>query len=323
MNDPDKFPINPQDEIDWLLKYQREHQLSWSALANVSGIPQGTLSTLLKGKYEGNIAAQAKRIFQFRQKVESQSVRSYAALAPAPWIETPSARRILFLLENAHMGRIIVVATGPGTSKTMTARHYASSVQPTYLATMRQTTRTPAAMIDQVMRALRLPSNSGWTRQRAGQIIEFLRDKGALLIIDEANHLEWSSLEELRGWHDEAGVGIALLGNEELMVRIRGGAGSHQYARLNSRIANYHTQDLPSDGDAAAFLDHYDIDDGASRELLRKVAIHPGGGGLREVKQILEAANMLAVADETIVEFRHIEEAMQRRATTQMRRRAA
>jgi hypothetical protein len=322
MNNPEDIAVDPAEMIEWIKAYRERRSLSWSALAKETGIPSGTLSTMCVGAYLGNLDNQAKRLYKFRQKVESQEVMQRNALAPTAFIETPSARRILTLLEIAHMGRITVAAMGPGNSKTKAAEHYSSSVSSAWHVTMRQSHKTVSAMIAQVMAAMKLSSRSGWKSQRSNQVADFVEGQNGLIIVDEANHLSWESLEELRGWHDVTGVGLALLGNEELMMRIQGGANRHAYARLNSRIAHYHVQDKPTEADVSAYLNAFDIDDPASRRELTRAALAPTSGGLREVKQILEFANMLAIGDEKPLEHEHISQAMQSRATSQMRRAA-
>jgi len=322
MNNPDNVPIDVDGEVRWILAYKQENGLSWGALENESGIPRGTISQLGNGKYAGDMQAQARRIFKFRQKIESQEQRSRSALALPTFIQTPSARRLLFLLEVAHMGRITVAATGPGIGKTMAAREYQSSIANCWLVTMRQSTASLSGMLAALMVTMGIQSKSGWVRQRSSQVIAHVRDRKGLLIVDEANHLALESMEELRAIHDETGLGIALFGNEELLMRIRSGSNRHAYARLNSRIANSHIQDVPRQADVDMFLDEFEIDDRKARELLSAVALSPHHGGLREVKQILESANMLAIADDTAIALRHIEEAQGSRLTQHMRRAA-
>lgn len=322
MNNPDNVPISVEDETHWLNAYRTRHNLSWSALERETGIPKGTLTTVLTGKYAGDMRAQAERIFKFRQKVESQEERSRSALAKPKFIATPTAANLQRLLETAHMGRIIVAATGPGTGKTLTAEEYQASISSCWLVTMRESTSSLSGMLAAVMKAMGLNSMSGWNRQRSDQIIEFVRNRKGLLIVDEANHLGLPELEELRAWHDVTGLGIALFGNEELLMRIRSGANRQAYARLNSRIANALIQDVPLQGDVDAFLDAFSIDDGKVRKLLSEVALSPHNGGLREVKQILESAHMIAIADDTAIERSHVEDAMGSRITQHVRRAA-
>lgn len=320
MTNPDDMPIDLDDMIAWIVEYKERHGLSWEALGKASGIPGGTLGPVCNGNYGGDHAEQARRIFRFKQQVESQEARQLAALERPRHIDTPTARRIQFLLEIAQMGRITVGALGPGTGKTITAETYTHSMSNNvWLVTMRQSTRTVSAMIGQVLTAMNM-AKSGWATQRSTQVIEHVRGRQGLIIVDEANHLEWAAFEELRGWHDETGVGICLLGNEELILRIRGGANRHAYARLNSRIANYHVQDLPIEGDVTAYLDAMDIIEPDLRRPLIEKGLSPGHGGLREVQQILESAKMLSIADGTHLTTEHVRDAMSSRATTILRR---
>lgn len=322
MNNPDDMPIDVEEMIDWLRSHKEATGISWPSLHKASGIGTSTLSAICNSTYNGDLDAQARKIFRYRQKVESQKVRSRAALAPIPFVETPTAKRVQFLLEIAHMGRITVGAMGPGTGKSRTAEHYAASMQPTWMSTMLPSTKRVASMVGHVMQSMGLVARHSWTHARSTQVVDHVRGRGGLIIIDEANHLDVESLEELRSWHDVTGVGVCLLGNEELMMRIRGGANRHAYARLASRIANYLIQDMPVAADVETYLDALDIIEPDMRRPLVQVGTSPGHGGLREVRQILESANMLAIGSDETLGVEHIRAAMGNRATTIVRRAA-
>lgn len=325
MNTPDSVAIDVEAELEWLKDYKAKKGLSWTQLGQLSNISPGSLSALYTPNYPGKKDNQAKRIFQFRQKVESQEHRKQFVLERPRWIETPTARRVQFLLEVAHMGRITVGAMAPGTGKSMTARHYKDSIgDSVFLVTMLDSTSSTAGMVRQVMQAMGLAVRASWTQQMSALVIDNLMHRKCLLIVDEANFLSLKALEELRGWHDATGVGICLLGNEELLHRIRGRDTNdrHAYARLNSRIANSHVADSPRRDDVEAYLDYYDLIEPDMREPLIERGLAPGHGGLREVQQILEAANMLAIGDDEVLSAKHITDAIRSRATVQMRRAA-
>ncbi len=323
MHDPANIPLSFEDMREWLLNYRRDHGLSWPALGREMNVPHGSISPINAPTWAGNKQRMAEVIFAFKQKVASQEARAKVALSRPDFIETKTAQAIQFLMEWAQGGRITVGALGPGCGKTMTAEHYKASIGGTvWYASMRQSTRTVTAMIAQIMPALGINNHSHWASQRSTQIENFVRGKKGLLIVDEANNLEWSALEELRAWHDNAGLGICLLGNEELVERIRGGARGHAYARLNSRIALCHVQDLPLDEDAEAYLDAMGVDDPALRNPLKEAALSPGHGGLRELYQILETANMLAIMAERPLELVHVRQAIGSRTTKVLRRAA-
>ena len=320
MNNPDDYCPTFDEMTTWLLSYKNSTGQSWTDLGKVSAIPYGTLSNYTLAGFKGDRDVAAKRLYQFKQKIDSQAARQNVVLSGPGFVLTPTARRIQFLLEIAQQGRMTCVATGPGTSKSTVARHYKQSLGGTvYLATLRKSKGHVSGLIRALVHAMALPSKATWTQQMSDHIAEHVRHQKALIIVDEANHATLESLEELRGLHDETGVGVALLGNEELMQRISGHRDRHAYARLKSRIRRYLIQDMPVAEDVAAFLDAWDIVEPDMRKPLINLGLSAGSGGLREVTMVLEDANLLAIGDERPLDAAHIKEAMTGRATVMMR----
>ncbi|AJP73148.1 AAA family ATPase [Sphingomonas hengshuiensis] len=324
MNNPEDVPIDATEMIEWIKEYRQVKNMSWAGLARVSGIPAGTLNPVGLGVYKGNIDNIARKIYMFRQKVESQQARVRTLLNKPTFLETKTARRILSILEQAQDGGLVLIATGPGTGKTMTAEHYRKGMSNVWLATMDETTRTPTAMIAEVLRAMRISPVNGRTDARSVQIKEHMQDRQGLLLVDEANHLDLPAIEVLRNWHDISGGGIALLGNEELYRRIYGhGTTGHQYARLRSRIAMDHHQDMPRPEDVSVYLDNAGIESDDVRQLLSRRALARDSGGLREIQKVIELAHKLAIGEDTVVADQHFRDALQVRSTSYVRGAAA
>lgn len=325
MNDPKDMPIDVAEVRAWLTAHKDATGRSWKAIADESGIKQGTLSAWVYPSYQGNAENVARLVIKYRQLVDSQreqaAAEQKAGLRAEPgYLETPTALRVRALLTIAHRGAMTLAAMGPGTSKTATAQNYSACIANVLMITIRPTKNSVAAMVADVVRAMGGKSGSGWVRQLSDQVIDHARGRNMLLIVDEANHLETAALEELRAWHDIAGLGICLLGNEELLARIRsGGHSRHAFARLNSRIAMSHVQDLPLDEDVEMYLDGWGISNAEQRTRLRQIAMTPGAGGLREIKQIVSHASMLALDDGVPLALTHIREAMGTRATSRLR----
>ncbi|MES2753132.1 MAG: AAA family ATPase [Pseudomonadota bacterium] len=315
MNNPDNMPIDIPEQRDWINSYKAEKELSWTQLASLCDIASGTLSTFGGGTYAGRNDKIAREVFKFRQTLYAKAERS-EGLAVAPgYFETQTSKRLIGLLTIAHLGRITIGAMGPGTGKTITAREYQASNSSCWMATMKESTRSPNAMISRVLRAVGAPKTTGWGAQLSDYVAEQVRGKNGLLIIDEANHLTLQSLEEIRAWHDETGVGICLLGNEELLLRIRGGARRDAFGRLNSRIAESHIQNVSVPDDVDAFCDAWGLTAPAMRNMLMKIAQSPGSGGLRECRQIVERASMLAADDDRALTFADLRDAQSTRAS--------
>ncbi|PKP93169.1 MAG: hypothetical protein CVT77_06460 [Alphaproteobacteria bacterium HGW-Alphaproteobacteria-16] len=328
MNDPKNMPIDIGEMHAWLKEYQLRSHKSWSAISRESGIGKGTISTFMslwpKGDYPGNAQNMAERVFQYRQKVDNQEKHASAVLERPDFVATPTSNRVLGLCQLSAMGRIVAVATGPGTGKTYSLEHFRSAFGDTcWMITLRESTKTPAAMLMEVMRQMGLHGRRGWTQQCSSEIIEYVRHKKGVLIVDEANHALLPTLEELRAIHDATELGIVLAGNEELHTRIHGGTNRHAYARLMSRISGWLLQDLPEERDVEMYLDHLDIIEPDMRRPLIEVGISPGHGGLREVQQIIQQAQLIAIGEDEVISADYIKRARRMRSMKVLRGMAA
>lgn len=324
MNNPDNLPIDVEEQRAWLRGYKDEKGLSWAGVAEIVGIPPGTISNFAGGTYNSTSGNEklGRAIYRYRQLIDSQAERSIGLVDDPGYFETATSRRLRGLLTIAHMGRITVGATGPGTGKTVTMREYAASISHVWIATMRQSTRTTNAMTLAVLRAIGVPVKGGGSGHQLSQlVVESVRGKRGLLVIDEANHLTWEALEEIRSWHDEEGVqlGVCLLGNEELLMTIQSGARRDRYGRLNSRIASSHIQNCPVPEDVEAFCNAWSVLDPGMRQHLSRIALTPGAGGLRECRQIVEQASMLAADEGRPLSLGDLRDAQSTRATRHVR----
>ena len=84
-------------------------------------------------------------------------------------------------------------------------------------------------------------------------ILQHLRGRECLLIIDEAQHLMLPALESLRNIHDATECGHVLMGNEAVYSRLSG-RRSAEFAQLYSRVGSVLKLEnpLPSDTTALA-----------------------------------------------------------------------
>lgn len=326
MNDPDKFPVDAEEVRQWLMGLKDRKGWSWREIARLSNIPQGTISMFGPGSYTGDKEKIARLVVRWRQKLESQqeleATQERAGLSKSPgFLDMPTARRLQGLLTVAHQGKITVAAMAPGTCKTMTARHYASCTSPVYVVTVTPATSTLTAMMAEVLRAIGGKPVNNHKQLLSRQIMELLEKRGALLIFDEANHLVFEALEQLRAFNELAKIGICLFGNEELLTRIRSGngGGRHSFARLNSRIAACWVQEMPDVGDIDIFLDGWQITDAKQRAFLMQLGRLPGTGGLRELDQIITQASLLSMDDGSGLTLDHLKEAQMMRSPRHLR----
>jgi DNA transposition AAA+ family ATPase len=114
----------------------------------------------------------------------------------------------------------------------------------------------------------------------------------ALIIVDEAQHLSTEMLDQLRAFHDQAEIGIALVGNSAVIGRLEGGRRSSEYAQLYSRVVMRLNRREPKRADVEALMDAWSVEDAEVRKALRAVAKQ--GGALRSCNKAFLLAQMVA-----------------------------
>lgn len=210
--------------------------------------------------------------------------------ADPEWVDTPSARQVLRVLEYARKyGDIAVVHEGTGVDKTESARRYKGLCKNVWIAVMLPAEERLLPCVRQVARAY---GTEYWGRDTAylyHGLSRALGGKRGLLIIDEAQHLGHSPLEALRGLHDETGCALALLGNDDFRRRIR----RPEFTQLVSRVGARRHLPRATPDDVDAILDAWGIEGAKVREQGHRRATPPAG--LRSLVRALERGRIAGV----------------------------
>lgn len=307
MNNPENAPADIDEMRAWMLAHKAQLGFGWEPLGKRVGIAAGTLGPWCQGKYQGDNQRVANDVYRYRQLLTSQAQVEVDAPTIPGFVMTPTARKIMSMLTWAHRGKIVANAMGPGTGKTMTIGHYRDSITHCFVATMRPSTAGVNNMQIEVLRALGEPEAKGTPQALSRRICDKVRAMQALIVFDEAQHLSEKAIEEIRSWHDETGVGIALLGNHEVIGRLEGGNRKAAYAQLYSRVSMRHEQMLPTEIDARVLADEWGIAADDQLKFLISVALRPGG--LRGMTMVLELATMIAAAEQRKVSVGDMQDA--------------
>jgi DNA transposition AAA+ family ATPase len=123
-------------------------------------------------------------------------------------------------------------------------------------------------------------------------LVDFFRDSGGLLIFDEAQHLSLAALETIRAIYDEAGMGLALVGNDIVYSRLKGGGDTALFAQIYSRIGKRVALKAVDDTDAERFAAAFGVTEPTAVTDLQAIAKKPGA--LRGVVKTLRLAAMFA-----------------------------
>lgn len=288
-------------------------ELRATEIARESGVPYGTLSTWLTAKYLGRSDYIAARMLRW---LETREVRKQiTAQAPeAPrFVMTPTAGAVYSLLQHAqHMPDIATFVGAPGIGKTSAACHYTANNPNVWKITADPTLTKTRAVLKDICRVTKVFAG-GLPSEIQRRICDKVRSTGGLLIIDEAQHLLPETLDLIRSIHDQADIGVALLGNASIESRLEGDGRKDRFAQLTSRVGMRERRSRVRKGDVDALLQAWKITGAEERGLLGAIALRPGA--LRLMSKVLKLAHMLAAPEDVPVNVGHIRTAFSRVST--------
>lgn len=263
--------VDYQKAIDSLREYITKSGKTQTAVGTELGISSGAVSSFLSGKYKTPHTLIPK-VFALL------SMNAKKAVAPkAPdFAETSISRTVYNTIAYAHLRGVIAVVYGDaGVGKTSTVQEYVKNDSLALLITISPTYSSITGVNELI--AAQLGVRERVARRLTAEIVERLKGSGRVLIVDEAQHLTVRALNHLRCISDESGVGIALVGNEEVYSKLRG-SGKADFAQLFSRVGmrkQVQTRDIRME-DIKSIFGKYELDDGVLK-LLGGVANTPYG----------------------------------------------
>lgn len=278
--------------IDQIKQHIAESGISQAKIAKESGVNAGALSAYLNGNYGGDIANLEAKLTAYFNKKEVQA-REFVE-APA-FIETATARQIFKTLEFAQIANCMATVYGmSGVGKTKAIQEFKKGRANVWLVTA-----SPSrSSLSEILYEIALELGISDAPRRKGTLSRLIAHKikgtEGLLIVDEADHLPYEALEELRIIQEEANIGLVLVGNDKVYTRMKGGISPHhEYARLWSRVAKNTSIQKTKQADTKAVAKAWGLEE--DTEALKVMqSITETGGGLRILTQTLRLAGMVA-----------------------------
>lgn len=267
--------------ITLLEQYIADTGLSQAAVAKQLVKSPTTINQYLKGTYQGDVAAIDDAVAELVARHELKGVS-------AGFVETQSARRILEVCTMAHrMGCMNMVIGDAGLGKTAALKQYAATTKNVLLIET-DTTYSVRMLLSEICRALGITAPRGNPAMMAA-IIDKLKDSRRVLIIDEAELLNYRALETIRRIHDKAGIGVVFAGMPRLRANFRSGKAG-DYNQLYSRIHRIHTMDdsLP-DSDIAMLCES-----ALGTAELNQRLISECHGNARRLKMLMSGINYIS-----------------------------
>jgi len=213
------------EELKELLK-KKKYAVSYAAKAiNVSN---ATLHLWINNNYKGNVKKIDDAVANF---IEIEKLRE--GRIRVDFVRTSIVDDVFDIAKTCHVENEIGVCCGDaGIGKTYAVKRYAIDNTDVILIEA-DLGYTPKVLFSEIHKKLGF-DGCGTIHGMFLDIIDKLKASGRLIIIDEAEHLPYKSLELLRRIYDKAQVGILLVGMPRLIMNLKG--EKRQYAQLYSRV---------------------------------------------------------------------------------------
>lgn len=261
-----------------------------SQVAQEISVSPSTLSQVINGQYK---ADPAKIIDKLSKWLRLRDQREATPCVDPGFVITQTAKQIMDDLAYAQITESIVViygASGVGKSKTLDEYQRCNN-------NVWKITASPSrSTLTECLYELAMELGMDDAPRRKGPLSRVIRNrlKGSegLIIIDEADHLDYPTLEELRILQEETCVGMVLVGNNKVYTQLTGGRRNEDFARLFSRIAKKRGIHKTKQADVKAIATAWGITGQAELGLMIQISERPGG--LRLLSKTLKLAAMFA-----------------------------
>lgn len=280
--------------------------VTYSTIAREIGLSPTALSQFINDNYRGDNDSVCGKLTVW---LDNRNRKTNEMPQAPDFVQTKTVRQIWTALQYAQLAQCISVIYGsPGVGKSKALQQFALERPNVW-----QITVSPSrSSLSECLYELALELGVGDAPRRAGQLGRVIRRKlrgtSGLLIIDEADHLDYPVLEELRILQEETGIGLALVGNHQVYSKLTGGNSRNvDFARLFSRIAKKVAILKTKKEDVKAISEAWGLGE-KERELVARLAERPGA--LRTVSHTLRLAAMFATGANEALSEKHIRAAV-------------
>ena len=256
-------------------------------IAKEIGVSGSTVNQLLNGNYRADPTAMVQKLANW---LTARDQRADAPRDPG-FVMTETAKQIMADMGYALTTQSIVIIHGiSGVGKTTALREFQRNNNNVWVITTSPSRATMTECLYELAMELGMENAPRLRGPLARALRRRLRNTKGLIVVDEADHVDRPTLEELRILAEEVEVGLVLVGNSRVYTQLTGGPRSEDFARLFSRIAMKRALTKAKKADVLAFASAWNITGAAELDLLLRISERPGA--LRLVSKNLKLAVM-------------------------------
>lgn len=254
-------------------------------IAKEIGVSPSTVNQLLNGNYKADPAPMLQKLANW---LTARDQRADAPRDPG-FVMTETAKQIIADMNYAMATESIVIIHGiSGVGKTTALREFQRTNNNVWVITTSPSRSTMTECMYELAMELGMENAPRLRGPLARALRRRLLNTKGLIVVDEADHLDRPTLEELRILVEEVGIGMVLVGNSRVYTQLTGGQRSEDFARLYSRVAKKRALTKAKKADVMAVASAWNIEGAVERDLLVRISERPGA--LRLVSKNLKLA---------------------------------
>jgi DNA transposition AAA+ family ATPase len=309
---PQKLTMPEIEKIAKSLKqFIIDNDFTQGRVARWIGCSQSVVSEFITGRYQGDIDGVGNKIINLMNSV----VRKNRRVKNEPFVSTTIAKRIGTLVTQTEAfcndeGKIGLIIGDGGHGKSHCLRQYTRANRNSAYAEL-DDTMTSTRLFSEIAQSLKIDS-SGTLSAIAKRLVEKLRERQVIIIIDEASGLTVKQLNQLRQIIVvKARCPLILAGNSDLLKTVTQSSVKRGYESLDqftSRLMGVlNLDELASDNDGGLYtaedirnLYEYGgikLTTGAVKTI-KRICKSPRSGRLRTCNHIISALHTAKVVDE-------------------------
>jgi DNA transposition AAA+ family ATPase len=180
--------------------------------ARMIGIGETSLRQWIANEYKSNPSNIEERVRNFIQREKEKRASVHLNI---PYVDIKVARTVTKVLRTCHINGVMGLIYGEsGLGKTTATSEYAR-LHPDTIYIEANRAYSAKILFRHLHQILGYPGR-GATIDMMNDVIARLKDSGRLIIIDQAEYLNETTLHLLRTVYDKARVGVAIVGTQEL-----------------------------------------------------------------------------------------------------------